>query len=132
MSIPECKIVFIGESGVGKTCILQYLMGMNFDFNTVSNMSATNFRKQITLPHLYKKTVMIDLWDTAGQERYRSLTRNFYKETCVAILVYDITRKNSFEALKSYWYNDVVSVAGKNIGKYSINDIYYSPRRCWK
>eukprot|EP00340_Litonotus_pictus_P001207 CAMPEP_0170520132 /NCGR_PEP_ID=MMETSP0209-20121228/5372_1 /TAXON_ID=665100 ORGANISM="Litonotus pictus, Strain P1" /NCGR_SAMPLE_ID=MMETSP0209 /ASSEMBLY_ACC=CAM_ASM_000301 /LENGTH=165 /DNA_ID=CAMNT_0010806249 /DNA_START=120 /DNA_END=617 /DNA_ORIENTATION=+ len=55
----------------------------------------------------YEKNMKFDIWDTAGQEKFRSLTKIFYKETSVAVLVYDITRKDSFEEVKNYWYNQI-------------------------
>ena len=51
--------------------------------------------------------IKFEIWDTAGQEKYRSLTKIFYKDAAVAILVYDITRKESYEELKNYWYNQL-------------------------
>ena len=53
------------------------------------------------------KFLKLDIWDTAGQEQYRSLTKLFYKDANVAILVYDITSKQSFDELKGYWANQV-------------------------
>ena len=57
------------------------------------------------------------IWDTAGQEKYRSLTKIFYKDAGVAILVYDITRKESFDEIQNYWYNQIKDHAPKNISK---------------
>ena len=53
--------------------------------------------------------------DTAGQEQYRSLTKYFYKDAPVAILVYDITQKVSFENMKNYWFNQLLEFGCKNI-----------------
>ena len=61
------------------------------------------------------KSLQFDIWDTAGQERYRALTKFFYKDAAIAILVYDITRKDSFEEMKNYWYNQLKNFSGKNI-----------------
>ena len=55
----------------------------------------------------------LDIWDTAGQERYRSVTKMFYKDADVALLVYDITSKKSFEELKNYWVNQVLETSMK-------------------
>ena len=55
----------------------------------------------------------LDIWDTAGQERYRSVTKMFYKDADVALLVYDITSKKSFEELKNYWVNQVLETSIK-------------------
>lgn len=58
------------------------------------------------------------IWDTAGQEKYRSLTKIFYKDASVAIMVYDITRKDSFEEIKKYWVNQLNENASKKISIY--------------
>lgn len=57
------------------------------------------------------------IWDTAGQEKYRSLTKIFYKDASVAIMVYDICRKQSFEEIKNYWANQLRDNAPKKISK---------------
>ena len=54
------------------------------------------------------KIYKLEIWDTAGQERYRSVTRMFYKDADIALLVYDITKKSSYEALKNYWVQQVI------------------------
>ena len=53
------------------------------------------------------KVAKVQVWDTAGQERYRSLAKVFYKSANVCILVYDITRKESFDELKEYWIDEI-------------------------
>lgn len=56
-----------------------------------------------------------EVWDTAGQEKYRSLIKIFYKDASVAILVYDITRKKSFDEIKDYWVNQIKENAQNNL-----------------
>ena len=51
--------------------------------------------------------IKFEIWDTAGQEKYRSLAKVFYKNSSACILVYDITRRNSFEELKNFWINEI-------------------------
>ena len=63
----------------------------------------------------YNKSVCFEIWDTAGQEKYRALTKMFYKDASAAILVYDITRAESFTQLKEYWANQVKENAPKKI-----------------
>ncbi len=55
------------------------------------------------------------IWDTAGQEKYRSIIKIFYKDANVAILVYDICRRESFEEIKNYWYQQLTENAPKKI-----------------
>ena len=63
------------------------------------------------------QTIKFEVWDTAGQEKYRSLAKVFYKNAAVCILVYEITRKASFEELKKYWINQVMNEAPKKVSK---------------
>ena len=106
VKIPGCKVVLLGEAGVGKTCIISRYISDSFEQNTASTNGASYTSKVIKFDSLGKQ-LSLDIWDTAGQERYRSLTKFFYKDAFVVILVYDITRKASFEAIRDYWYNEV-------------------------
>ena len=65
-----------------------------------------------------KQTIKFEIWDTAGQEKYRSLAKVFYKNAAVCVLVYDITRKSSFEELKNYWVREIKDNAPKDISKW--------------
>ena len=65
------------------------------------------------LPKLNKK-INLDIWDTAGQERYKSLTKFFYKDAQIIIMVYDITKKLTFENIKNQWYKEIQELSGKN------------------
>jgi small GTP-binding protein len=60
------------------------------------------------------------IWDTAGQERYRSMAKIFYKDANAVIFVFDITRRNSFEEIKNYWYQQIKDNSPKNLCKMSI------------
>ena len=62
--------------------------------------------------------VRFEIWDTAGQEKYRSLTQIFYKDSQIAILVYDITSEESFEEIEKYWYQQLKECAPKDISKF--------------
>ena len=73
--------------------------------------------KTLTFDEYQGKSIKFEIWDTAGQEKYRSLTKIFYKDAGVAVLVYDITRKESFEEIQKYWYNQIKDYAPKNISK---------------
>jgi len=114
-SIPKCKVVLLGESGVGKTCIISRYINGSFDDKSESTNGASYASKVNDYPNL-GKSLRLDIWDTAGQERYRSLTKFFYKDAAIAILVYDITRKNSYEEIKGYWYNQLKN-CNENLSK---------------
>ena len=64
-----------------------------------------------------EKNIQYSIWDTAGQEKYRSLSKIFYKESTIAILVYDITNKKSFSEIKKYWYKQIIENGPKNVNK---------------
>ena len=112
--VPGCKVVLIGESGVGKTCIISRYISGTFDSNVTSTNGASYCSKNVKYENL-GKNLLLDIWDTAGQEKYKSLTKFFYKDAAVAILVYDITRKESFESIRDYWYGQVQENGSKNI-----------------
>ena len=111
---PCCKVVLLGDSGVGKTCIISRYISGAFDQNSPSTNGASYASKIITFENL-NKTISLDIWDTAGQEKYKSLTKFFYKDAAAAILVYDITQKDSFENMKNYWYEQLQEFGSKNI-----------------
>ena len=104
-TIESYKIVLIGESGVGKTSLISQLMDQTFQHDQQSTTGGTFSTKTVLCDN--NRTLKLEIWDTAGQERYRSLTTMFYKDANAAVLVYDITRKDSFEQLKEYWTKQV-------------------------
>ena len=108
------KIVLIGDSGVGKTCLISRFISGQFDSNVSSTNGASYASKKVEYPHL-GKSLVLDIWDTAGQEKYKSLTKFFYKDAAMVILVYDITRKESYENLKNFWYKEIQEYGEKNM-----------------
>ena len=112
-----CKVVLLGESGVGKTCIIARFINNTFEDNIMSTTGASYAGKTMSFDELNGQSIKFEIWDTAGQEKYRALTKIFYKDAGVAILVYDITRKDSFDEIKNYWYNQIKDFARKNISK---------------
>ena len=112
-----CKVVLLGESGVGKTCIIARFINNTFEENLISTTGASYAGKTMTFDEYDGKSIRFEIWDTAGQEKYRSLTKTFYKDATAAILVYDITRKESYEEIQKYWYNQIKDHAPKNISK---------------
>ena len=112
-----CKVVLLGESCVGKTCIIARFINNTFEENLISTTGASYAGKTMTFDEYEGKSIKFEIWDTAGQEKYRSLTKIFYKDAGAAILVYDITRKESFEEIQKYWINQIKDFAPKNISK---------------
>ena len=113
-NVLSCKIVLLGESGVGKTCIISRYINQVFEGNTISTNGASYAAKTLHFDD-YDKSLKVEIWDTAGQEQYRSLTKIFYKDATAAILVYDITRKKSFDEIKNYWYKQLLECAPSDI-----------------
>ena len=105
-NILKIKIVLIGEPFVGKTCIINRYVDNNYKENPGSTIGSNYTSKKITIPDLNTE-VILDIWDTAGQEVYRSFVKLFYKESKIAILVYDISDRKSFDELKKYWFNEI-------------------------
>ena len=114
--VVNCKVVFIGESGVGKTSILIRYSKNEFKSNQLPTISANFISKTVILDD-ENTGIKFEIWDTAGQEKYRSLAKVFYKNAGVCVFVYDITRKSSFKALKSFWINEVKNNTIKDCSK---------------
>ena len=109
-----CKVVLVGDSGVGKTCIIQRYVNNDYNENTESTSTSTYSYKTLDFKE-YNKSISLDIWDTAGQELYRALAKNFYLNASIGILVYDIRRKESFESIKDYWYEQVKTSGEENM-----------------
>ena len=101
-----CKVVLVGDSGVGKTCIIQRYVNNNYNENTESTSASTYTYKVVDYKQ-FNKSISFDIWDTAGQELYRALAKNFYLNASIGILVYDVRRKESFQSIKDYWYEQL-------------------------
>lgn len=96
----EIKVILLGNPGVGKTNLINTSVGYNFVEGNDPTVSATYLLKTF---EINGKKYGLNLWDTAGQERYLRVTKLFFKGSGIVILVYDITNKKSFEAMK-HWY----------------------------
>ena len=108
-----CKIVLLGEAGVGKTSIITRYISGSFSQVVMTSTGSSFVAKKIELDD--KKKIKLQIWDTAGQERYRSIAKIFYQSAAVAVLVYDVTLKKSFEQLKEYWVKEIKDNAPDNI-----------------
>ena len=109
------KAVLLGESGVGKTSIISRFIDNSFEKNKKSTTGADYTGKTMYFDEYGGKKIKFEIWDTAGQEIYRSLTKIFYKDAKIAVLVYDITKRETFEELKKYWYNQIKESATSDI-----------------
>jgi small GTP-binding protein len=111
-----CKVVLIGESGVGKTSIISRYISNTFSSVLMATPGA-NFVTKLVYLKDEEESIKFEIWDTAGQEKYRALAKVFYKSAAVCILVYDITRRSSFDELKKYWIPELKSNSSPNISK---------------
>ena len=136
---PGCKMVLLGDSGVGKTSIISRYISGSFDKNYPTTNGANFCCKNVRFEQL-DKNLLLDIWDTAGQEKYKSLSKFFYKDANVCILVYDVTSKESFDSLKVYWYaqlkeytepNIVLGVAGNKYDLFENEKVNEEDAREW-
>ena len=106
----EIKVILLGNSGVGKTSIINRYIFNKFDQNSETTLGSTFFTKEIEKnKDLYK----LNLWDTTGQEKYRSITNLFIKGAQIVILVYSVDLLSSFEGL-DYWYKSIKEILQGN------------------
>ena len=108
-----CKVVLLGEAGVGKTSIISRYVSNTFSDVLMSTTGASFATKKYEVDNEHK--IKFQIWDTAGQERFRSLAKIFYQNAAVAVLVYDITRRDSFEKLKDFWIKELKENAPSDI-----------------
>ena len=113
--IINCKIVIVGEGGVGKTSIMNSYLGENFNDEHIHTVSPEHQNKTVIIDN---QTIKIVFWDTAGQEAFRAVTKMFYKGADIVILVYDITQQKSFDEIQNYWTNEVKSNDNTLKGKF--------------
>ncbi len=105
------KVVLIGDSGVGKTNILSRYMKNEFNFDTKATVGVEFATKKFDIKN---RKIKAQIWDTAGQERYKSITSSYYKGAKGAFVVYDITRKASFDTVDK-WIVDLRNNIGQDV-----------------
>ena len=121
----DIKIILLGETGTGKTNLINTYYGKDFDPNT---QTTTECQFDIKKLEINNRICAVNIWDTIGQEQYRAITKSFIRGTDIVILVYDITRRDTFLEL-NYWFD----IASLELGKDVIfgvvgnkNDLYLS------
>ena len=109
--IPKYKLIFLGDQGTGKSSILNRFVEDKFDSNYQATIGLDFQSKNIQIDN---QDIHLLLYDTAGQEKFRSLIPMYTREANIIILVYDITRKDSFLHIPS-WINELTNVKIEDI-----------------
>eukprot|EP01006_Ploeotia_vitrea_P065790 TRINITY_DN93817_c0_g1_i1.p1 TRINITY_DN93817_c0_g1~~TRINITY_DN93817_c0_g1_i1.p1 ORF type:complete len:205 (-),score=50.57 TRINITY_DN93817_c0_g1_i1:172-786(-) len=107
------KLLLIGDSGVGKSCLL---LRFADDTYTESYISTIGVDFKIRTIELDGKTIKLQIWDTAGQERFRTITSSYYRGAHGIIVVYDVTDMESFNNVKT-WLSEIDKYATDNVNK---------------
>ena len=107
-----CQILLIGDSLVGKTCLIQRYANGIFKEDYITTVGLDYYTKQEMINNL---NVSVKLWDTAGQERFKALTPSFFRNAEGVVIAYDVTNSESFDNLK-FWISSIkTNLFEKNI-----------------
>ncbi|KAI0956633.1 GTP-binding protein of the rab [Taiwanofungus camphoratus] len=112
------KLLLIGDSGVGKSCLL---LRFAEDAFTDSYLSTIGVDFKIRTIELEGKTVKLQIWDTAGQERFRTIAAAYYRGAHGIVVVYDVTDNESFENVKG-WLHEIERYASETVKKLLIGN----------
>ena len=130
------KIVLLGDCAVGsKSSLVNRLMGNEFEPNISATTSGSYIRRGVYLQN--SKQFIIEIWDTPGQEKYEPVLRIYLKDSDCIVLGYDVTRKQTFDNIKKYWYPkyiensgvDLIYVLGNKIDLYDQMEVSESEAR---
>lgn len=108
MKSRDCKLVVLGDSGVGKTSLIHKFVNNVFRADFKATIGADFSSKSMVVDG---QNVELQIWDTAGEERFHSVGAAFYRGTNACIIVYDCTQKVSFEKIAK-WQDDLCQKSG--------------------
>lgn len=104
------KIVFVGDSGVGKTNIFYVFTANQFNINSKATIGVDFVLKTVRYGSSFLK---LQIWDTAGQERYKSFTNAYYQEAKGILIVYDVTDRTTFSNVQA-WLKNIQDTVNKD------------------
>ncbi|KAF8561426.1 hypothetical protein P879_10018 [Paragonimus westermani] len=124
------KYIIVGDMGVGKSCLMHQFTEKKFIPDCPHTIGVEFATKMIELDD---QKIKLQIWDTAGQERFRAVTRSYYRGAAGALLVYDITRKSTFNRLHTWLtdarrltcHNTVVCLIGNKADLEEQRDVSY-------
>ena len=105
------KVVIVGDSGVGKTNLVRRFINNVFTKDTKATVGVEFMSKNFIVDN---KVIKLELWDTAGQERYKAITAAYYRGAKGAMIVYDVTSKDSFNNVDK-WHNELKTKGSQDI-----------------
>jgi len=112
------KFIIIGDSATGKTCLLRQFLEGKFPRTSTHTVGVEFGCKQLAVG---ASRLKVQIWDTAGQERFRSVTRSYYRGTAAALVVYDVTRSETFAHVKE-WITEARSLASPGTVLYVVGN----------
>ncbi|KAA6415178.1 MAG: GTP-binding ypt4 [Lasallia pustulata] len=124
------KIILLGPSGTGKTCLLHRLL--NHEWRSLTSQTIGVEFSTHLIP-IGRTRIKLQLWDTAGTERFRSVSRSYYRGAAGALLVYDVANRASFDALPHFW-RDARALASRHLVGVLVGnkaDLAAGPTRRW-
>ena len=105
------KVILVGDPSVGKTNILSRFTKNEF---LEDNKATVGVEFSAKLFNVNDRNIKVNIWDTAGQERFRSITLSYYKGSKGAVIVYDVSRRETFEHIEK-WHQDIVENTNEDI-----------------
>uniref|UniRef100_A0A1I7XF14 Ras-related protein Rab-14 n=1 Tax=Heterorhabditis bacteriophora TaxID=37862 RepID=A0A1I7XF14_HETBA len=127
------KYIIIGDMGVGKSCLLHQFTEKKCKLNVITINITSNNQLMADCPHtigvefgtriieVSGQKIKLQIWDTAGQERFRAVTRSYYRGAAGALMVYDITRRSTYNHLSS-WLTDARNLTNPNTAIFLIGN----------
>ena len=103
--------MLLGDSGVGKSCIIIRYIENNFSSNLMNSIGVDFKLKNIEID---SKKIKLQIWDTAGQERFKTITTSYYKGAHAILIVFDITDRDSFDHVRN-WMADIDKFAKEGV-----------------